>query len=247
MPRLTALGGVGYSSLGSLEIFSICPSVEHTKPGSSWQPAVCVHPDWKHVLVCIWTALLVHPKEYLRVFHFWFLQGFYQAPLGYWEETGPKVSQEWVGTQKPWVLALLQNLLQKLEQPCRWPGRAASAAGLVCRRGPLLRGLSIQSKVCWLPGAPSRGHFIHIIVSNLLMQAGCKYKEKVGFTCKSSWAPQPAAAFQEEMRQLCCWASTSPLHVFVIGLPLPEHRSCWLFVFLRQSALFFPSRAPTQP
>ena len=35
------------------------------------------------------------------------------------------------------------------------------------------------------------------------------------------------------MWQLCCWASTSPLPVFVIGASSSRYR--WLFVFLRQS------------
>ena len=71
-----------------------------------------------------------------------------------------------------------------LKQPCKiWPGRAASAAGLVCRRAPWpthqspCPGALASSARCRLPGAPSCGSFIHIIVSNLLMQAVCKYKK----------------------------------------------------------------------
>ena len=110
-----------------------------------------------------------------------------------------------------------------------WPGRAASADELVCRRGPLASSsilmpssLSIQSKVL----APRCSllelqHFIHIIVSNLMMQAVCKYKGRSNLGSHENHLSTPACcllpAFQEEMRHLCCWTSASPLHVFVIG------------------------------
>ena len=120
----------------------------------SWQPASVCSSRLKHVHVCIWAALLVHPKEYLRVFHFWFLQGFLSGSPGLlggnWTLKASQVS----GNSEGMSSCLLQNLLQNLEQPCKmWPGRAASAAGLVWRGPlggssiPLPRSLSIQSKV----------------------------------------------------------------------------------------------------
>ena len=48
----------------------------------SWQPASVCSSRLKHVHVCIWAALLVHRKEYLRVFHFWFLQGILSGSPG---------------------------------------------------------------------------------------------------------------------------------------------------------------------
>lgn len=96
-----------------------------------------------------------------------------------------------------------------------WPAHQSPSPGALASRAR-----------CWLPGAPSHGHFIHIIVSNLLMQAACKYKERSDLGSHAN-PPEPPAccslpAFQEEMRQLCCWASTSPLHVFVIGASSPR-------------------------
>ena len=74
---------------------------------------------------------------------------------------------------------------------------------------------------CWPPGIPSCRYFIHIVVSNLLMQAACKYKERSNLGSHEIHLSTPACcllpAFQEEMWQLCCWTSESPLHVFVIG------------------------------
>ena len=81
--------------------------------------------------------------------------------------------------------------------------------------------------------------FIHIIVSNPVMQAGCKYKERRNLGLHEIHLSTPACcllpAFQEEMWQLCYQISASSLRVFVIGASSPEHRYCWLFVFLRQS------------
>ena len=126
-----------------------------------------------------------------------------------------------------------------------WPGRAASSAGLVCRRAPWpthqspCPGALASSARCWLPGAPSCGSFIHIIVSNLLMQAVCKYKKGATWVHIEIHLSTPACcllpAFQEEMWQLCYQISASSLRVFVIGASSPEHRYCWLFVFLRHS------------
>ena len=92
----------------------------------------------------------------------------------------PKVDQ--VSGNSEGMSSCLED--QNLKQPCKmWPGRATSAAGLVCRRAPWpahqssCPGALASSARCWLPGAPSCGSFIHIIVSNLLMQAVCKYKK----------------------------------------------------------------------
>ena len=52
------------------------------------------------------------------------------------------------------------------------------------------------------------------------MQAACKYKERSDLGHMQIHLSTPACcllpAFQEEMWHLCCWASASPLHVFVI-------------------------------
>ena len=159
-----------------------------------------------------------------------------------------------MGTQKAWVLALK---FRTLKQPCKmWPGRAASAAGLLCRRGPCpahqssCPGALASRARCWLPGAPSFGSFIRIIVSNLLMQAACKYKERSNLGSHEIHLSTPACcllpAFQEEMRQLCCWTSASPLHVFVIGAS-SSRTQILLAVLLRQSTCSFPAERLHSP
>ena len=98
-----------------------------------------------------------------------------------------------------------------------WPAHQSPSPGALASRAR-----------CWLPGAPSwsRGCFIRITVSNLLMQAACKHKGRSDLGSHAN-PPEPPAccslpAFQEEMRQLRCWASASPLGVFVIGASSPR-------------------------
>ena len=130
-----------------------------------------------------------------------------------------------------------------LKQPCKiWPGRAASAAGLVCRRAPWpthqspCPGALASSARCWLPGAPSCGSFIHIIVSNLLMQAVCKYKKGATWVHIEIHLSTPA----------CCCLPRRDVAALLLSLNksstcvcdrsfLFQNRYCWLFVFLRQS------------
>ena len=147
-----------------------------------------------------------------------------------------------MGTQKAWVLAFFRTFFRTLSSHARcgqdelpallgWCEEAPWAA----HQSPCPGALASRAR-CWLPGALSCRRFIHIIVSNLLMQAVRKYKERLGSHANPPERPSlllpskkrcgSSAAGPQQVLYTCLWEE----------LPLPEDRSCWLFVFLRQSA-----------
>ena len=119
-----------------------------------------------------------------------------------------------------------------------WPAHQSSCPGALASRAR-----------CWLPGAPSCGRFIHIIVSNLLMQAACKYKERSNLGSHANPPEHPA----------CCCLPRRDAAALLLNLGKSSTCVCdRRFLFQNTDTvgclfswdnqlLFFPSRMPTQP
>ena len=144
-----------------------------TKPGSKLTASQRVFIQTE-VRTCLHLSCsLSSSKEYLRVFYFWFLQGFLSGSPGLlggnWTLKVAQVSGNSEGMSSCLEVQNLGSSHARCGQD-ELPvllGWCVEEAPWLAHQSPCPGALASSAR-CWLPGAPSWscGRFIHIIVSN---------------------------------------------------------------------------------